>query len=181
MSKIATPVRSKAASRKASSLPKRAKTGMATSTIKGRALSGPTAFAGPESASVRTKTLRLKPAFDRGLLILKDILRKPVNTMVNEAVGEYIERRTAQVESDLTTTLDELQAYRRSDPEFAAARAAFVDAEARHGHEDPMEGRVVQVERPADAPAPQRFVSRARSEVAKAAARRPAVGARKRA
>ena len=97
----------------------------------------------PTGPGVRVKTLRLHPTFEAVLVILKGVLRKPLNKMVNEAVGEYIERRAAQAESQLATTLDELKAYRRADPEFSAARKAFIDGEASFGKADPLEGRVV--------------------------------------
>jgi len=103
------------------------------------------ALAQPEPAAVRTKTLRLQPSYEQGLAILKRVLNIPVNKMVNEAVGEYIQRRTLEVESQLTTTLEQLQAYRRADPEFLVARQAFIHAEAQYGKDDPMEGRMVRV------------------------------------
>jgi hypothetical protein len=121
------------------------------------------AFSTPQRLAVRTKTLRLEPTFERGLVLLKGVLKKPINKMVNEAVGEYIQRRTAQVESELTTTLEDLQAYRRSDPEFLAARQAFIDAEALYGRDDPMQGRVVQVVRPEGVPPAARYVSRTKA------------------
>ena len=69
--------------------------------------------------------------------------------MVNEAVGEYIERRTARAETEFASTLDDLKAYRLSDPEFAAARRAFIEGEARFGKDDPMEGQRVHIDPPA--------------------------------
>jgi len=106
------------------------------------------AAGGTASAVVRAKTLRLIPEFEVGLGLLKNILHKPVNKMVNEAVGEYIERRTAEVETDLRGVLEKLKAYKRADPKFAAARAQFVEAEGRHGAVDPVEGVVFDVEPP---------------------------------
>ena len=103
---------------------------------------------GQLAAKVKAKTLRLEPAFEVGLGILKGVLRKPFNKMVNEAVGEYIEKRTAEVETDLTGVLEQLKAYRRADPGFKQALAEFVEAEARYGVEDPVEGVIVDVEPP---------------------------------
>ena len=48
--------------------------------------------------AVKAKTLRLAPEYEAGLTLLKGVLGMPVNKMVNEAVGEYIVRRTAKVE-----------------------------------------------------------------------------------
>ncbi len=100
---------------------------------------------------LRTKTLRLELLFEEGLDMLKEVLHKPINKMVNEAVGEYIERRTAQVEHELTTTIEQLRAYRKRDPAFAGTRKAFIAGEATYGETDPMEGRIVTVKPPAGA------------------------------
>jgi hypothetical protein len=137
----------------------RAKTSVkrATAVESKRPVKSPPKSAPPAKASAdkvvlptktRTKTLRLEPTFEVGLAMLKEVLHKPINKMVNEAVGEYIVRRTAEVESQLTTTLAELQAYRRAHPDFMDARQAFIDAEAKYGGKDPMEGRLVTVTRP---------------------------------
>lgn len=118
-------------------------------------------FTVAEKATVRTKTLRLQPSYEQGLAILKRVLKIPINKMVNEAVGEYIRRKSAEVESELTTTLEQLQAYRLADPEFLAARQAFIEGEALHGKDDPMEGRIVRI--PAPAPVVARYASKAAS------------------
>lgn len=154
MSKASTTIRSKSATAKAQgATSKRAKPG--TVVVKRITKSGPAeppqAPTGPTEATVRTKTLRLQPSYEKGLVMLKQILKMPINKMVNEAVGEYIQRRTAEVESDLTTTLAQLQEYRLADPNFVAARQAFVEGEALHGEDDPMEGRIVHVKVPARA------------------------------
>jgi len=109
------------------------------------------ALAGSNEGAVRTKTLRLQPSYEKGLVFLKRVLKMPINKMVNEAVGEYIQRRTAEVESELTTTLAQLHAYRLADPDFVAARQAFIEGEALYGKDDPMEGRIVHVKLPARA------------------------------
>jgi hypothetical protein len=100
------------------------------------------------AATVKTKTLRLAPEYEAGLALLKGVLGTPVNKMVNEAVGEYIRRRSAEVEADLTGVLERVKAYRRADPQFKQARARFVDAEARLGSDDAVEGVVVDMAPP---------------------------------
>jgi len=97
---------------------------------------------------VKAKTLRLAPEFEAGLGLLKSIVGMSVNKMVNEAVGEYIQKRAAEVEADLTGVLDQVKAYRRADPQFKHALGRFVKAEARHGGDDPIEGVVVDAEPP---------------------------------
>lgn len=100
-------------------------------------------------AVVKTKTLRLAPEYEAGLALLKGVLGTPVNKMVNEAVGEYIRKRSAEVEADLKGVLAQVKAYRRADPQFKQARARFVDAEARLGADDPLKGVVVDAAPPA--------------------------------
>lgn len=66
-----------------------------------------------------------------------------MNQLVNEAVKDYVERRSREVEHGLEATLAKLRAYRQRDPHFKEAIGALVDAEARLGKEDPAEGKVV--------------------------------------
>lgn len=101
-----------------------------------------------QGASVRAKTLRLIPEFEEGLALLRRTLGKPVNKMVNEAVGEYIEKRTTEIETDLTGVLEQIKAYRRADPHFGHDLDGFVKAEAAQGSADPLEGVVYDVEPP---------------------------------
>lgn len=103
----------------------------------------PSPKAGTATTEVKPKTLRLAPEYEAGLALLKGVLGVPINKMVNEAVGEYIRKRTAEVETDLAGVLAQLEAYRRADPDFKKALSTFVDAEARHGGKDPVEGVVV--------------------------------------
>lgn len=108
----------------------------------------PSSGSGAVTVGVKAKTLRLAPEFEAALGLLKRVLGMPVNKMVNEAVGEYIQKRAAEVETDLTGVLEQVKAYRRADPQFKQALAQFVKAEARHGGDDPVEGVVVEVEPP---------------------------------
>jgi len=104
---------------------------------------------GAQAVAVKAKTLRLSPEFEAGLALLKGVLGMPVNKMVNEAVGEYIRKRSAELEADLAGVLDQVKAYRRADPHFKQARARLVEAEALGTRQDPVEGVVVDVEPPA--------------------------------
>lgn len=152
MSKALTPVRGKPAPAKArSAASKRAQPGAVERKriSKSGPAKAPQALAAADEDTVRTKTLRLQPSYEKGLVILKRVLKMPINKMVNEAVGEYIQRRTAEVESELTTTLEQLHAYRLADPDFLAARQAVIEGEALHGKNDPMEGRIVRLKKPA--------------------------------
>jgi len=87
-------------------------------------------------------TFRLDPRLQQGLSLLGQIRRLPLNRMVNEAVGEYLESRSAAVEADLEETLHRVRAYRKADPnEDAISR--FAEAEAALAREDPAKGKTV--------------------------------------
>ena len=90
----------------------------------------------------KATTFRIDPVVKGGLVKLAKLLRQPLNKLVNEALREYVVRRTLEVEDDLESTLEDLRAYRKSDPNFERAIAEFVEVEATVKH-DPAEGRVV--------------------------------------
>ena len=91
-------------------------------------------------------TVRLAPDLQRGMDILRHALKRPVNKMINEAVRGFIQKRTAEVETDLEGMLSQIKAYKRLDPNFDAAFGEWADAEAKFGGEDPAEGVVVKTE-----------------------------------
>ena len=90
----------------------------------------------------KATTFRIDPVTKGGLVKLSKLLGKPLNTLANDALREYVVRRTLEVEDDLESTLRDLRAYRKSDPNFERAIAEFVEAEATVKH-DPAEGRIV--------------------------------------
>jgi hypothetical protein len=92
---------------------------------------------------VKASTFRIEPVVQVGLENLSRILKRPMNQLVNEAVKDYVRRRSREVERDLESTLENLRAYRKQDPDFERAIAAFARAEAQFGKEDPAEGTVV--------------------------------------
>lgn len=97
-----------------------------------------------ESRAVKVTTLRLSKPLHEKLELLQQVLGKPLNKLVNEAVDAYVERRTAEVEIDLEATLRRVKAARKRDPRFKRAIASFVAAEARHAKADPVEGTLVR-------------------------------------
>jgi hypothetical protein len=101
------------------------------------------------STARKATTVRLDPALQRGLALLQAVVKTPLNRLVNEAVRSYLERRSAEVEADLTQILKRVRAYRRSDPNFDKLWNEFVEAEARHGAEDPVEGHTEKTAGPA--------------------------------
>ncbi len=94
-------------------------------------------------------TYRLEPRFQKGLALLRQVRKTPLNRMVNEAVGEYLESRSATVEAELEEILRRVRAYRKVDPNFESAIVRFADAEAAFAKNDPAEGKVASSAGPA--------------------------------
>jgi hypothetical protein len=94
------------------------------------------------NAARKATTFRIDATIMGGLEKLSALLNKPLNKLANEAVREYVARRISEVEVDLASTLEDLRAYRKGDPNFERSMAEFVEAEASAAH-DPVEGRVV--------------------------------------
>lgn len=88
----------------------------------------------------KATTYRIDPVIQVGLTTLSRVLGRPQNQLVNEAVRDFVAKRSREVELDLEATLEALRAYRRSDPNFERAIADYVDAEASL-KEDPAEGQ----------------------------------------
>lgn len=97
----------------------------------------------------RATTYRLNPHLQQGLALLGKVRKMSANQMVNEAVGEYLNARTAAVTADLEETLRRVKAYRETDPNFESAIAKFAESEARHGADDAVEGSEDREARPA--------------------------------
>src|SRR5260370_13241068 len=97
----------------------------------------------------KATTYRLDPHCQKGLALLGKVRKMPLNRMVNEAVGEYLESRAAAVEADLEETLRRVRAYREADPDFESAISGFANAEAALAGEDPVEGKTVSAAVPA--------------------------------
>ena len=91
----------------------------------------------------RATTVRLEPTLQQGLETLSKVLKRPMNQLINEALRDYVSRRSHEVEQDLDQTLKALRAYRRRDPSFKSAIAAAAKAEAEHHQNDPLDGKVV--------------------------------------
>lgn len=91
----------------------------------------------------KATTFRIEPTLQTGLEQLSKILKRPMNQLVNEALKDYVIRRSQAAEQDLSGTLAALRAYRRRDPGFKAAITAAAKAEAKYGNDDPVEGQVV--------------------------------------
>lgn len=95
---------------------------------------------GSDARARKATTLRLDPDLLRGLELLQRLQKKPLNRLINEAVRSYVARRSGEAEIELRDILDRVRAYRRGDPGFRKMWGEFIDAEARHAKEDPVEG-----------------------------------------
>ena len=91
----------------------------------------------------KATTFRIDPVVRDGLFKLSELLHRPANQLANDALKEYVDRRIVEVEDDLESTLEDLRAYRESDPNFDRAIAEIADAEARMKN-DPAEGKRVK-------------------------------------
>jgi hypothetical protein len=76
------------------------------------------------------------------LTLLSVVLGESPNRLANEAIREYVAKRTPKVEEELESTLADLRAHRKSDPDFERAISAVVNAEVTT-QSDPAEGRIV--------------------------------------
>ncbi len=92
-------------------------------------------------ARVRTVyPLRMQPEERAALETLSKIEGRPINQLLNEAIKIYLRRR-GKKERSLEATLARLREYRKKDPDFRRADAAFVEAEVTL--DDPLEGDVI--------------------------------------
>jgi predicted transcriptional regulator len=97
----------------------------------------------------KATTFRLDPRFQKGLTLLGEVRRVPLNRLVNEAVGEYLDAHAATVEAELEETLRRVKAYRQVDPGFESAISKFAEAEAELAADDPVEGQTTRAKGPA--------------------------------
>jgi predicted transcriptional regulator len=85
-------------------------------------------------------TLRIDAEEKAALENLSKVEGRPINQLLNEAIKIYLNRRGAK-ERSLEANLAKLRAYRKRDPQFKKAIAAFIEAEA--SLEDPLEGEII--------------------------------------
>ena len=82
-------------------------------------------------------TLRIEAAERNALKSLSKIEGRPINQLLNEAIKAYLGQK-GRKERALHDDMKRLEAYRKKDPKFRRAIAAFVEAEATQP--DPLEG-----------------------------------------
>lgn len=90
---------------------------------------------------VMATTIRLESRVQAALQTLSEVTRRPMNKLVNEAVAQYVGKRSLAVERELESMAAALRAHRAVDPDDEKAIAAFVEAEALCS--DSVEGKVV--------------------------------------
>ena len=86
-------------------------------------------------------TLRIDTKERAALQHLSKVEGRPINQLLNEAIKVYLTRQ-GPTERDLEANLASLRAYRKQDPGFRHAIAAFVEAEV--SHQDPAEGAMIE-------------------------------------
>lgn len=82
-------------------------------------------------------TLRIETAERNALKSLSKVEGRPINQLLNEAIKAYLGQK-GRKERALHDDMKRLEAYRKKDPKFRRAIAAFVEAEATTP--DPLEG-----------------------------------------
>ena len=68
-------------------------------------------------------TFRLDPVVKAGLSKLSTLRGRSLNSLANEAIREFVAKRILEAEDDLEASLEDLRAYRKSDPDFEQAIA----------------------------------------------------------
>jgi predicted transcriptional regulator len=91
----------------------------------------------------RATTFRIDEVAQEGLALLGRLSGRSANQLVNEAIKEFVAKRSLEIENELQETLSDLRAYRKRDPGFERAIADLAEAEASAAH-DPAEGEVVK-------------------------------------
>jgi hypothetical protein len=69
--------------------------------------------------------------------MLSKLSGRSLNQLANEAIKEFVGRRSREIENDLEATLADLRAYRRRDPDFETAIGKVAEAEAAMTHDPP--------------------------------------------
>jgi predicted transcriptional regulator len=86
-------------------------------------------------------TLRIDAEERAALENLSKVEGRPINQLLNEAIKSYLSRQ-GRKERSLEADLAALRAYRKRDPRFQRAIAAFAEAEA--SLDDPLEAEPIE-------------------------------------
>lgn len=106
----------------------------------------PATPAEPQQAAAvpTTTTIRLRPEVRRGLEFLHGKVGGTMNKLVNDGLAVYVQMRTAALDEELRSALDEIRKLRQSDPMFTQDFAEVARAEAAYAAEDPAQGVAVR-------------------------------------
>lgn len=96
----------------------------------------------------KATTIRLDPAVKDRLSKLSILTDQSINDLTNEALQDFIESRSLELEKELEATLENVRAVRNSDPGYKRGIAAFAKAEAALEY-DPVEGKAITKMTPA--------------------------------
>lgn len=91
---------------------------------------------------MKVMSLRLDESLQQSLDQFSELVGKPKNRLVNEAVRLFLEQKIPETERGLEATLEALKACRVRDPLFENAIDSFAEAEAANSGNDPLEGRI---------------------------------------
>ena len=94
-------------------------------------------------AETKNVTLRIRTELHEALQVLRVATRSTLTSLITEAIEAYVSVRSREVEQDLETTLEQLRAYRKRDPDHGEAIRRFAAAEGKHG--DPIDDRATTV------------------------------------
>ena len=103
--------------------------------------------AGQQTAPMRanpapsTTTIRLRPEVRKGLEFLHDKLGGTMNKLVNDGLAAYVQMRTAALDQELRSALEEIKKLREADPLFTKDFAEVARAEAMYAADDPAQGK----------------------------------------
>lgn len=98
------------------------------------------------AAKIKPTTFRIEPTVKAGLERLGKLLHMPQNDLVNDALKEYVDRRSGQLADELENTAKNLRAFQLADPDFEKSITAFAEDESRNAAHDPAEGHIVRQE-----------------------------------
>jgi len=92
------------------------------------------------SATATRASYRLEPQLKAGLEELSTLTQTSQNDLVNAAIREFVEKRSAELANHYEDLARRLKTYKSSDPNFSKAIAAAVESETS-GYDDPVEGK----------------------------------------
>ena len=94
-------------------------------------------------AEIQKLVLRLNATVYDQLKLVAQTLEIPMNKLAQRAIADDLKRKSADLVRELSPRLEKLRRYAESPTGLDDALQVFVDGEARHAKDDPVEGRQV--------------------------------------